>query len=125
MIEGIDVVFIHVKNPEKMAKWYEEKLGLKISYKTSDLSWQEIELDSNRRPTRFALDYAGSKPSKIEQQPIIISFRVSDISKVVEKLEEKNVEFVGENKIFDVGPSLVATFIDPEGNYLQLSQRKE
>ncbi|MHA1442856.1 MAG: VOC family protein [Candidatus Heimdallarchaeota archaeon] len=30
MILGIDVSFIHVKDPEMMAKWYEEKLGLKI-----------------------------------------------------------------------------------------------
>jgi hypothetical protein len=26
--------------------------------------------------------------------------------------------------IFDVGPSLVATFLDPDGNGMQLSQRK-
>jgi len=26
--------------------------------------------------------------------------------------------------IFDVGPSRVATFIDPDGNWMQLAQRK-
>ncbi|MHA1355888.1 MAG: VOC family protein [Candidatus Heimdallarchaeota archaeon] len=35
MILGIDVSFIHVKDPEMMAKWYEEKLGLKILHKRS------------------------------------------------------------------------------------------
>ncbi|MHA1355887.1 MAG: hypothetical protein ACTSPK_13495 [Candidatus Heimdallarchaeota archaeon] len=40
-------------------------------------------------------------------------------------MEEKGVEFYGKNKIQDVGPTLVATFCDPEGNWMQLSQRKK
>lgn len=124
MIQGIDVVFLHVKNPEKTAKWYEDKLGLKISFKTQDLSWQEISFES-KKPTRFALDYGGVELTEVEKQSIIISFKVSNIYSTVEQLEKKGVVFWGEDKIFDVGPSLVATFKDPEGNFLQLSQRKE
>jgi predicted enzyme related to lactoylglutathione lyase len=124
MIKGIDVVFIHVKNPKLMAKWYKEKLGLKIGFSTPDKGWQEFYLDENRLATRFALDYGGEDPSPIEKQPIIISFKVEYIEIAVKKLERKGVEFLGENKIIDVGTSLVATFQDPEKNYLQLSQRK-
>ena len=47
------------------------------------------------------------------------------IKTAVEELEKKCVEFYRENKIFDVGPTLVATFKDLEGNFLQLSQRKK
>ncbi len=125
MILGIDVVFIHSKNPELMADWYQEKLGLEIENTTSDLSWQEFALSEKRFPTRFALDYGGSNPSLVEQQPIIISFKVADIHKAVNELEKRGVFFPGSQKVFDVGPTLVATFKDPEGNYLQISQRKE
>ena len=125
MIIGVDVVFIHVKNPEKMAKWYQEKLGLVIDHKTLNLGWQEFKMDDERSPTRFALDYGGPNLSLVEQQPIVISFKVTNIVEVVEKLEKKGIEFFGVEKIFDVGPALVATFKDPEGNFLQLSQRKK
>ena len=124
MIQGIDVVFLHVKNPEKMAKWYKDKLGLEISFKTEDLSWQEFSLENNTK-TRFALDYAGKESSEVERQSIIISFKVSDIYSMVDQLEKKGVEFWGRNKIINVGLSLIATFKDPEDNFLQLSQRKE
>ena len=125
MILGIDVVFIHVKDSELMAKWYKEKLGLGIKNTTSDLSWQEFALSENRDHTRFALDYGGPNASDIEQQPIIISFKVADIYKAVNEFEKRGVIFSGSQKVLDVGPTLVATFQDPEGNYLQISQRKE
>lgn len=125
MIIGVDVVFIHVKNPEKMAKWYQEKLGLEIDHKTPDLGWQEFKMEDEHLSTRFALDFGGPNPSKVEQQPIVISFKVANIKEAVEQLEKKGIEFLGQEKIFDVGPSLVATFKDPEDNFLQLSQRKK
>ncbi|MHA1121256.1 MAG: VOC family protein [Candidatus Heimdallarchaeota archaeon] len=108
-----------------MAKWYQEKLGLKIDQKTPDLDWQEFTLENERPQTRFALDYSGPNPSQVEQQSIVISFKVANIKTAVEELEKKGIEFFGEEKIFDVGPALVATFKDPEGNFLQLSQRKK
>ncbi|NHJ46711.1 MAG: hypothetical protein FK733_02875 [Asgard group archaeon] len=124
MIIGIDVVFIHVKNPEKMTKWYVEKLGLEIGFSTPDKDWQEFSLDENRPTTRFALDYGGPDPSKVEQQPIMISFKVENIFDAIKYLGLKGVKFLGKDIISDVGPTLVATFQDPEGNYLQISQRK-
>ncbi|NHJ39377.1 MAG: hypothetical protein FK731_05035 [Asgard group archaeon] len=125
MILGIDVVFIHIKNPELMANWYEEKLGLKIGYSTPGKNWQEFNLNEKRPVTRFALDFIGSSNSRIEQQPIIISFRVENIYDAIKILESKGIEFYGKEKIIDVGPTLIATFCDPEGNFLQISQRKE
>ncbi len=124
MIIGIDVVFLHVKDPDMMSNWYQEKLGLEISFSDPDKSWQEFSFDDTRLTTRFALDYGGPNPSPVEKQPIIISFKVEDIEIAVNKMVKKDVEFVGKSKIFDVGPTLVATFKDPEGNYLQLSQKK-
>lgn len=124
MINGIDVVFIHVRNPTKMAKWYKEMLEIEMDHAEPDLSWQEFELDHKQRPTRFALDFGGESQSEVERQPIMISFGVDDLYTVVESLEDKGIEFYGESKIMDVGPSLFATFQDPEGNWIQLSQRK-
>lgn len=125
MILGIDVVFIHVKEPELMAQWYEEKLELKIGFSTPEKEWQEFDLNDKRPVTRFALDFGGSNPSKFEQQPIVISLKVEDIYEVIKILESRGIEFYGKEKIIDAGATLFATFCDPEGNYLQISQRKK
>ena len=124
MILGIDVVFIHAKDPVKLSSWYKNILEIEIGFQTPDFSWQEYDFSDERSTTRFAIDYGGENPSEVEKQPIMISFKVNDIHGVVEKLEKKGVEFYGKNKIQDVGPTLVATFQDIEKNWIQISQRK-
>ena len=125
MILGIDVVYIHTKNPVELAQWYKEILGLEISLSTPDKHWQEFNFKKDDIPTKFALDSIGDKPSKVEKQPIMISFKVADIEETVKELEIKGIEFYGHKKINDVGPTLVATFQDIDNNWIQLSQRKK
>jgi len=120
MITGISVTFIHT--PDKtLADWYRDVLGLSCVY--DDGHWVEF---SSACTTRFALDITGADPSPVEKQPIMISFNVDDIQNTVKILHQKGVRFFPdlEDTIFDVGPSLVATFQDPAGNWLQLSERK-
>ncbi len=124
MITGIDVVFIHVQDPVKMASWYQEVLGVDIGFQTPNLHWQELNLNDNRPPTRFGLDHIGDIPSPTEQQRIMISFGVEDIHLIVETLEKRGIVFYGTPKIVDAGPTLFATTKDPEGNWLQFSQKK-
>ena len=124
MITGIDVIFIHAKNSSKLSNWYKEVLELEIGFQTPDFSWQEFKFSEERSTTRFAIDYGGENPSEVEKQKVIISFKVEDIIFVVEHLEKKGIVFFGKEKINDVGPTLVATFQDPEGNWIQVSQRK-
>jgi catechol 2,3-dioxygenase-like lactoylglutathione lyase family enzyme len=124
MITGIDVVFLHVRDPIKMADWYREMLGIEIGFQTPDLHWQEFQLNEERKPTRLGLDQIGENPSEVEQQRIMISFGVDDIQSFVESLEMKGLEFYGQPKIVDTGTTLFATIKDPEGNWIQFSQRK-
>jgi catechol 2,3-dioxygenase-like lactoylglutathione lyase family enzyme len=124
-ILGIDVVFIHTKNPVKLAQWYKEHLGLEIGFSTSDMHWQEFDFNQDISTTRFALDSIGEEPSEVEEQPIMISFKVADIEDSVKKLESKGVEFYGKEKINDVGPTLIAIFQDLDGNWIQISQKKQ
>jgi hypothetical protein len=63
----------------------------------------------------------------VESQAIMLSFRVADIQQAVETLSGRGVRFYpsAEEAIFEAGPSLVSTFQDPAGNWVQLSQRKQ
>ncbi|MFW9918094.1 MAG: VOC family protein [Candidatus Thorarchaeota archaeon] len=124
MITGIDVVYLHVKSPTKMAEWYRGVLGVEMGFQTEDLHWQELGLPSKGTITRFGLDWVGDDLSSVESQHIMISFGVDDIYQLVDMLEKKGIEFYGTPKIHDVGPTLVATTQDPEGNWIQFSQRK-
>lgn len=122
MIKGIGTAYIHTPNKE-LADWYADKLGLKKGY--GDDHWQAYETQSG---STFALDFIGYPSSTVQKQSIMISFEVEDIKQAVEELAAKNVRFYPDNDkektIFDVGPALVATCEDPDGNFFQLSQRK-
>lgn len=79
IIQGVDVIYLHAKNGEQTGKWYEEVLGLKVKFKTSDSSWQEFDLDACS-PARFAIESSlPSNTSQVEQQSIIISFLISKL----------------------------------------------
>lgn len=120
MIEGIDVVFIHTSSPD-LAAWYRETLGLTVTY--DDGHWTEFK--TTETSSRFALDFISDSPTPVEEQAVVISFKVMDINDVVNQLKQRGVSFYNPAQpIFDVGPSLIASFQDPEGNWLQLSQRK-
>ena len=120
MIKGIDVVFIHCPHKE-LGEWYIKTLGLDPGY--GDDHWQEFVFVEG---SRFALDFTSFPKSVVEKQPIIISFRVDDIESSVDELFSRGVKFYPskEETIFDVGPAFVATFQDPDGNWVQLSQPK-
>ena len=118
------MVFLHVKDHELMAKWYQETLGIDLDFATPDKSWQEFSLEESRPPTRFALDCSQHKRSEIEEQPIMVSFKVEDIHSMVQSLESKGIELYGTPTIKEEGPSLFVTFQNPEGNWIQVSQQK-
>jgi len=123
MIKGISVTYIHTPNKE-LADWYQDKLGLKKGY--GDDTWQAFE---TKEGSGFALDYISYPSSTVQKQSIMISFAVDDIHAAVEDLAKKGVRFYPDNDktktIFDVGPALVATFEDPDGNFMQISQQKK
>ena len=123
MITGVDVVFIHVRDPVKMKKWYSEILEIEEGFFTPDLHWQEFTF-SEEVSSRFALDSIGDEPSEVEKQKVMISFKVKDLASYVKKLETKGIKFYGSQKIVDAGPTLFATTKDIEGNWIQFSQRK-
>lgn len=118
MIQGIDVVFLHASDMN-LAQWYAEILGLEISH--SDGPWIEFKTQTQ---SRFAVEHVPSSPSGAEKQSVMISFRVRNIYQAVEMLSKRNVRFYPsvERTIFKAGSSLVATFMDPAGNWIQLSQ---
>lgn len=120
-IRGVEVAFVHSGNGQQLAEWYEEVLGLPRRF--GDDHWIEFAVGG---ASRFAIDVTGFPRSEVEAQPLMISFTVDDLEAAVRDLDGKGVAFYpdAERTIFDVGPTRVATFRDPDGNWLQLAERK-
>ena len=121
MIKKIDVAYIHSPHGKQIAEWYANHLGLPIAAEFP--GWTEFGMESG---SRFGVDHTGFPSSTVQKQAVVLSFAVDDIHGAVRQMARNGIKFYPspEKAIFDVGPSLVATFEDPDGNYAQLSQRK-
>jgi hypothetical protein len=121
MIQGLSVAYLHSPHGDRLAEWYSKTLGLGVQ--TSFPGWTEFKRDAG---SRFAVAQTAFPRSVVEKQPVMLSFLVDDLKAEVKALTAKGVNFYpsAEETIFDVGPSLVATFEDPDGNWVQLNQPK-
>ena len=119
LIKGIDVAYIH-SSEGGLGQWYADTFDLQKGY--WDAHWQELKTEQG---SRFAVDVTVFPRSPVEKQAVMLSFLVDDIYAAVQELSRRGVRFYPspEQAVFDTGPSLVATFQDPDGNWMQLSQR--
>ncbi|HLY73079.1 MAG TPA: VOC family protein [Planctomycetota bacterium] len=122
VIKGLSVAYIHSAYGDKLSEWYTKTLGLKVD--ATFPGWTEFKMGTG---SRFAIDSTSFPQSVVEKQPIVLSFAVEDIKKAVKDFADRGVKFYpsAERTIFDVGPSFVATFEDPDGNWVQLNQPKK
>lgn len=120
LIKGIDVAYLHSAEGS-LGQWYLDTFELQKGY--WDAHWQELKTEQG---SRFAVDVTGYPRSPVEKQAVMLSFLVEDIYHAVHELAGRGVRFYpsAEQAVFDAGLSLVATFEDPDGNWMQLSQRK-
>jgi len=121
MIKQLSVAYVHSPHGERLAEWYATTLGIPIAAEYP--GWTEFHM---ARGSHFAVDHTTFPRSPVEKQAIVLSFEVEDIQAAVRELAEKGVRFWPslEKTVFDVGPQLVATFIDPDGNFVQLNSPK-
>ncbi len=120
MIKGIDVVFFYSRNLEELIRWYQEMFGVSFKTDSVDSDWAEFALPENPPSTKLAI-HAWHKGV---DQKFMISFQVDDIHSTVENLEQKGAEIVGSPVITEIEDSFFATIRDPEGNLIQISERK-
>jgi len=118
-VSGIGGVFFRAENPEELARWYEEHLGINpVPTSYEDRPWiQEMG------PTVFApfernTDYFGSAT-----QSWMINFRVNNLSRMVEQLRGSGIEVTLNEEEFPNGR--FARLCDPEGNPIELWEPKE
>ena len=117
-VTGIGGVFFRAKNPEELAKWYEEYLGVSpVPSDYDQLPWVQEEGPTVFAPFEQSTEYFGK-----DTQSWMINFRVRDLSKIVKQLREAGVEVSIDGEEFPNGK--FARLHDPEGNPIELWEPK-
>jgi len=124
MIKGLESILIGAANAEKLAEFYRDVVGLSQN--------DEFEMGENNEKgflfdagtTSIAIiDHSEVSGTNKNPERIILNFEVSDIEKETKRLDKLNVK--KKQDIYHLeGYGLIATFIDPEGNFFQLVQIK-
>ncbi len=117
-VQAIGGFFFRAKDPEALAKWYEDRLGVSVSprdYETQP--WQQKAGPTVFAPFAADTDYFG-RP----EQAWMINFRVGNLDALVAQLEAAGIAVESEG---DFPNGRFARLADPEGNPIQLWQPKD
>lgn len=124
MIKGIESVTLSSKNSKELAKFYEEKVGIKITFEGVMGEDQNIyELKMKQGSVLYIVDDKELSEQDTHKARLIISFETDEIEAEVERLEKAGVKKVQDTyHIEQYG--YVAKFEDIDGNAFQIVQVK-
>jgi catechol 2,3-dioxygenase-like lactoylglutathione lyase family enzyme len=109
----LDTVFVWVTDLEHSIEWY-RSLGIEPGRRHG--AWQAMVTDGE---TRFAL-HQGERPSG--QATAVMAFGVTDLEAEMARLAELGISPI--DAVTDTGMARFTTFADPDGNEIQLLQRR-
>jgi predicted enzyme related to lactoylglutathione lyase len=120
-VTGIGGVFIRARDPERMAEWYREYLGISTTDGYTRFLWRNPEQPEESGSTVWSLfpgdtDYFGpTKPA------FMINYRVANLDRMLEQLRKGGVTV---EKVEDYDYGRFAWITDPEGNRVELWEPK-
>ena len=118
-VTGIGGFFFRSRDPEAMAAWYEERLGIgPVPKSYGGEVWRQEEGETVLAP--FPADSEMIGPP---EHTWMINFRVSDLDAIVEQLRAAGEEVRVDPERYPNGR--FAELRDPEGNGIQLWQPME
>lgn len=125
MIKGIEGMTLFSQNASKLAKFYQQKAGLKITFEAV-MGENDEELyifEMKQGSILYIVDHSKVKGKNKTPARVIINFEVGNIKEDVKKLEKAGVKKIQD--IYHVEEyGYIATFEDIDGNYFQLVQTK-
>ena len=123
MIRSMESILIGSENAKKLAEFYRDKVGLKISLEAElgEKGEELYELKVGKGSGLYIMDHSDVKGKNKEPGRAIFNLEVDDIEKEVKRVIKAHVK-----KIQDIyhiqGYGLIATFEDIDGNYFQFVQ---
>ena len=124
MYLGIEAILIGSEDATKLAHFYRDKVGLKL---TNEFVMGEDSNGFSFDIGRFSLnilDHSEIKGSAKEPARIMFNLEVKNIEEAVKKLKDAGVKKITD--IYHVEEyGYIATFADLDGNYFQIVKTKE
>src|SRR6185436_2609179 len=115
-VTGIGGFFFRAKDPKKLAKWYEDHLGINVVPESYDgAAWQQQAGTTVFAPFQHDTTYFGDM-----RLQWMINFRVRDLDKMAAQLRAAGAKVEIDPETYPNGR--FAQTHDPEGNPIQLWQ---
>ena len=109
-ITGVDTVFVWVSDLDRSVAWF-ERFGLSPGPRRG--SWQPLSLSGE---TVFAIHEGRGDHSRVNA---VVGLRVDDLDSAIVELAAAGIEPL-DDMLTDTGPRRFTTFVDPDGNQIQL-----
>ena len=126
MIKGIEHIAIAAHDPAKLAQWYCDTLGFTILVAAADGRTYFVTLPGGGIVEIIAI------ASQAQSEPVThgtglhhLALAVTDFAEAAAALQAQGVQFIGPAHRSPDGGTQFDFFTDPEGNRLQLVQRKQ
>lgn len=115
-VTGIGGTFFRARDPDALARWYSEHLGINAMSSDSDEVWWQQEGPTVWAPFSEDTDYFGRR-----DQAWMVNFRVSDLDAMLVQLRAAGVKVDEAIQEMD-GIGRFGWASDPEGNRFELWQ---
>jgi predicted enzyme related to lactoylglutathione lyase len=115
--DGSLTISMQVRDRKAAVVWYRKCLGFELLYDVEEIGWCEVS--TQVEGGKVSLGFSEVEEPRVGG-PVPV-FGVVDLDAVRKRLESDAVRFDGETRVI---PQMVklATFFDPDGNALMLSQ---
>ena len=120
-VTGIGGVFLKARDPEAMANWYREHLGIATKDGYTDFKWRDKDKPELVGQTVWSLFPADTDYFKPSTAPFMINYRVENLERMLEQLKKGGVTV---EKVEDADYGRFAWIMDPEGNRIELWEPK-
>ena len=122
MIRGIESISLFSEDAKKLAKFYKEKVGLKITFEAvMDKGDDMCEFKMKSGSPLYIIHHSKVKGKNQKPERIMFNLEVDDIEKEVRRLDKAGVKKIQDTyHVEEYG--YIATFEDIDGNYFQLVQ---
>jgi predicted enzyme related to lactoylglutathione lyase len=115
-VDGIGGFFFRSKNPDKLAKWYEDNFGINVVPSDYDMpGWRSEAGTTVFAPFKEDTTYFGDMKNQW-----MINFRVKNLDAMAAQLEKAGAKVEVDPEEYPNGR--FAQLFDPEGNPIQLWQ---
>jgi predicted enzyme related to lactoylglutathione lyase len=113
-VEGIGGVFMRSADPNALARWYTEHMGIDAFSEETDATWWQAEGPTVWSPFAADTDYFG-RP----EQTWMINFRVDNLDGMLAQLRSTGVDVDDEVQVME-GIGRFGWATDPESNRFEL-----